>query len=70
MLYVYIQSHNDYPFLTSGMPFLIAKLGFYDRGEGAATGLVGLATEPPHGWGSLFPLNAWESALPAACRPP
>jgi hypothetical protein len=30
-IYVYIQSHNDYTFLTSGMPFLIAKLGFYDR---------------------------------------
>jgi hypothetical protein len=21
-------------------------------------------------WGGLFPQNAWESALPAACRPP
>ena len=27
-----------------------------------------LGTAP--GWGSLFPQNAWESALPAACRPP
>jgi hypothetical protein len=26
--------------------------------------------EPSQRWGSLFPLNAWESALPAACRPP
>jgi hypothetical protein len=24
----------------------------------------------PRVWGSLFPQNAWESALPAACRPP
>ena len=32
------------------------------------TGLVG--QEPSQRWGSLFPLNAWESALPAACRPP
>ena len=32
------------------------------------TGLV--RQEPSQRWGSLFPLNAWESALPAACRPP
>jgi hypothetical protein len=33
-----------------------------------STGLVG--QEPSQRWGSLFPQNAWESALPAACRPP
>ena len=35
---------------------------------GSGTGLVG--QEPSQRWGSLFPQNAWESALPAACRPP
>jgi len=29
-----------------------------------------LGYEPPQRWGSLFPQNGWESALPAACRPP
>jgi hypothetical protein len=34
----------------------------------AVTGLVGFETAQR--WGSLFPQNAWESALPAACRAP
>ena len=34
----------------------------------STTGLV--RQEPSQRWGSLFPLNAWESAFPAACRPP
>ena len=42
-IYVYIQSHNDYPFLTSGMPFLIAKLGFYDRLGGGRSYRLGWA---------------------------